>query len=914
MRVDGEDGDEASCDNHLKARGSRARRRPSCFVQNTPRPSHPSPMESGDAIANGTLEGRGTRESTVEVDEERGESLAAIAFFDSVDQFDALEYANRPRKSESGEGGSRAGVGWRERARERVREGLESGHATMWMANITVWSLFGDDLRLMMTDADADIGFVIMVWICLVSFGVEVLLSVFAMDDYLGQFYFWLDLVATLSLLADIPAFMKAVGMDPCDGVDSYGTQFDQALSSGNTQGSRDVADAGFAKAGRASRAATKAGRIVRIIRLIRLVKIFKSFEITRQRKERRESLIKLKRDSLAKQNLLAEPEGQGTAANERDDDEHSLSHFEESKSRVGQKLSDLTTKRVIVGVLLMLFLLPVFSVDLYTVGEREEFMEGGLTMAHETFVNGVNGGEGSRGFYQSVNQYHAGTKGMYRLVVNGTDFSDDNNLAFILNDQAHKRLRCTEFAYTTYSSQLPDESSGFSFAFFDLQKESRVQALLNIMRTLFVCVILTVGAVLFSKDTNVLVLRPLDRMVSKIQAMSDNPLTQFDISDDEEDQMETRLLENSISRICSLLAVGFGDAGSEIIAENMKRGGAIDPMVPGRKMVAIFGFCDIRQFTDTTEVLQEDIMEFVNTIAKIVHLEVHVHGGRANKNIGDAFLLVWKFPHDIRDDDVTNFDDIDEVKRQRIRMVADNALASFVTIIGALRRSSRLHRYRRNKNLNNRINNFDVKMGFGLHVGWAIEGAIGSEHKVDASYLSPNVNISARLEAATKQFGVPLLFTGDFAALLSPAVQEEARQIDCVTVKGSLHPVELYTYDVNPENIPVPSVGTDPHRNFEDETLSVMEYSDEFKQHPDIVEMRKGVSRQFLDEFQRGLELYTNGEWLQARDVLQKTRTYLKAQGQVVDGPSDSLLTVMQKHNYNAPKSWKGFRELTEK
>ena len=115
-------------------------------------------------------------------------------------------------------------MGWRERARERVREGLESGHATMWMANITVWSLFGDDLRLMMTDADADIGFVIMVWICLVSFGVEVLLSVFAMDDYLGQFYFWLDLVATLSLLADIPAFMKAVGMDPCDGVDSYGT------------------------------------------------------------------------------------------------------------------------------------------------------------------------------------------------------------------------------------------------------------------------------------------------------------------------------------------------------------------------------------------------------------------------------------------------------------------------------------------------------------------------------------------------------------------------------------------------------------------------------------------------------------------------------------------------------------------
>ena len=45
--------------------------------------------------------------------------------------------------------------------------------------------------------------------------------------------------------------------------------------------------------------------------------------------------------------------------------------------------------------------------------------------------------------------------------------------------------------------------------------------------------------------------------------------------------------------------------------------------MVPGNKVMAIFGFCDIRNFTDTTEVLQEDIMEFVNTIADIVHTEV---------------------------------------------------------------------------------------------------------------------------------------------------------------------------------------------------------------------------------------------------------------------------------------------------
>ena len=38
--------------------------------------------------------------------------------------------------------------------------------------------------------------------------------------------------------------------------------------------------------------------------------------------------------------------------------------------------------------------------------------------------------------------------------------------------------------------------------------------------------------------------------------------------------------------------------------------------MLPGRKIMAIFGFCDIRNFTDATEVLQTGVMKFVNEIA----------------------------------------------------------------------------------------------------------------------------------------------------------------------------------------------------------------------------------------------------------------------------------------------------------
>ena len=118
-----------------------------------------------------------------------------------------------------------------------------------------------------------------------------------------------------------------------------------------------------------------------------------------------------------------------------------------------------------------------------------------------------------------------------------------------------------------------------------------------------------------------------------KVRDVSENPLAKPEVAKSHSDdpQMETRILENSINKICSLLAVGFGDAGAEVIANNIRSGGDLNPMIPGNKVVAIFGFCDIRNFTDTTEVLQEDIMEFVNTVADIVHTEVrrllpHIH------------------------------------------------------------------------------------------------------------------------------------------------------------------------------------------------------------------------------------------------------------------------------------------------
>ena len=50
--------------------------------------------------------------------------------------------------------------------------------------------------------------------------------------------------------------------------------------------------------------------------------------------------------------------------------------------------------------------------------------------------------------------------------------------------------------------------------------------------------------------------------------------------------------------------------------------------------------------------------------------------------------------------------------------------------------------------------------------------GAIGSRFKIDASYLSPNVNMAARLEAASRQYNTKLLLSGPMHSRLSSAVR----------------------------------------------------------------------------------------------------------------------------------------------
>jgi len=50
-----------------------------------------------------------------------------------------------------------------------------------------------------------------------------------------------------------------------------------------------------------------------------------------------------------------------------------------------------------------------------------------------------------------------------------------------------------------------------------------------------------------------------------------------------------------------------------------------------GNIVEGFFGFCDIRQFTITSECLDDQIINFINNIAEIVHGVADQYSGEAN-------------------------------------------------------------------------------------------------------------------------------------------------------------------------------------------------------------------------------------------------------------------------------------------
>jgi hypothetical protein len=120
--------------------------------------------------------------------------------------------------------------------------------------------------------------------------------------------------------------------------------------------------------------------------------------------------------------------------------------------------------------------------------------------------------------------------------------------------------------------------------------------------------------------------------------------------------------------------------------------------------------------------------------------------------------------------------------------------------------------------------------MGFGLHAGKAVQGAIGSQRKIDATYVSEAVERAELLESSTKKYGLKMLMSGSFHRLLHPNTRRRCRKIDRILLQDDeedadedddeLHGelMELFTFDMDVAAIHRPQLKS---RSAENETIS---------------------------------------------------------------------------------------------
>lgn len=195
---------------------------------------------------------------------------------------------------------------------------------------------------------------------------------------------------------------------------------------------------------------------------------------------------------------------------------------------------------------------------------------------------------------------------------------------------------------------------------------------------------------------------------------------------------------------------------------------------------------------------------------------------------------------------------------------------------------------YNNNDKMLERMPNYKVNMGFGLHVGWGIEGAIGSPYKIDASYLSPNVNISARLEAATRQYGVSILISGELHEILTEPFQDITRLIDIVTVKGSAVPMKFYTVNLKldcleNESAYFEGMSAAKKKSMRSEAKKdlktklnneIITTEDLLKEDDDIMKMMSehhSNNAEFKREYQAAFTKYIDGNWGDALLIFKK-------------------------------------------
>lgn len=140
------------------------------------------------------------------------------------------------------------------KAKLGIRKFLDHYVTVVFMTLLTFYALFFDDIRILAFHKSHDDFFYGITAAGVIIFFIEILLSSYAKPEYMFHFFFYLDIISTLSMIPDCGWIWELIiEGNPSD-----------------TKGATDLA-----KASRAGRV-TRVIRVIRLIRLIRIVKLYK--------------------------------------------------------------------------------------------------------------------------------------------------------------------------------------------------------------------------------------------------------------------------------------------------------------------------------------------------------------------------------------------------------------------------------------------------------------------------------------------------------------------------------------------------------------------------------------------------------------------------------------------------------------
>ncbi len=170
--------------------------------------------------------------------------------------------------------------------------------------------------------------------------------------------------------------------------------------------------------------------------------------------------------------------------------------------------------------------------------------------------------------------------------------------------------------------------------------------------------------------------------------------------------------------------------------------------------------FSDIRSFTTLSETMTpEENFQFLNDYLKKMEPAITKHNGVVDKFIGDAIMAL--FPNGAEDGVKAAIDmhkALEEFNQER-------------TEVGLI----------------------PINIGIGLNTGQMMLGTIGADNRMEGTVISDAVNLAARLEGMTKQYGASILISENTLACISAPKAFDIRVADKVIVKGKTEPVTVW-------------------------------------------------------------------------------------------------------------------------